>query len=146
HVDIYVVGANGSGLNPIASSPGRDRSPAWSPDGSRLAFSSDRTGNLEIFVVNLDGSGLRNLSNDAGNDSGPVWSHSGKYVAFVSERAGTKSIFTANADGSGLVRVTTHEGGGDDGPAWRPIYAGGGGCASCRGRRYWRGCSRLLLV
>ena len=91
-----------------------------------MAFSSDRTGNLEIFVVSLDGSGLRNLSNDAGNDSGPVWSHSGKYVAFVSERAGTKSIFTVNADGSGLVRVTAHEGGGDDAPAWRPIFAGGG--------------------
>ena len=48
--------------------------PAWSPDGTRLAFSSTRDGNPEIYVVNRDGSNLRRLTNHPGIDITPTWS------------------------------------------------------------------------
>jgi TolB protein len=48
--------------------------PSWSPDGQRIAFSSERDGNLEIYVINIDGSGLTRLTDHPGDDSSPAWS------------------------------------------------------------------------
>jgi Tol biopolymer transport system component len=51
-----------------------DGVPAWSPDGTRIAFESERDGNLEIYVMNADGSGVTRLTNDPASDSTPAWS------------------------------------------------------------------------
>jgi TolB protein len=48
--------------------------PAWSPDGSRIAFLTGRDGNGEIYVMNADGSGPTNLTNNPAEDYDPVWS------------------------------------------------------------------------
>ncbi|MDY7080437.1 MAG: hypothetical protein SXV54_26450 [Chloroflexota bacterium] len=47
--------------------------PAWSPDNTRIAFVSDRDGNLEIYVMNADGSGQVNLTNSPAHDTSPAW-------------------------------------------------------------------------
>ena len=95
------------------------QTPAWSPDGRKLAFVSRRDGNSEIYVMNADGSGQENLTQHPASDSHPSWSRDGRKLAFVSRRDGNSEIYVMNADGSGLRNVTRTPS--DDlGPAWSP--------------------------
>jgi TolB protein len=80
--------------------------PMFSPDGTRIAFMSNRDGNNEIYVINVDGSGLRRITNHPGIDATPTWSPSGTQIAFTSDRGGTPSIYIVGVDGLGLRRVT----------------------------------------
>ena len=82
------------------------QTPAWSPDGRKLAFVSRRDGNSEIYVINADGSGQENLTQHPARDSHPSWSRDGRKLAFVSRRDGNSEIYVMNADGSGLRNVT----------------------------------------
>ena len=75
--------------------------PAWSPDGSRIAFTSNRDGNPEIYVMNRDGSGLRRMTNNPSIDVTPTWSPNGNQIAWVSDRTGSPKIYVMNADGTG---------------------------------------------
>jgi TolB protein len=75
--------------------------PAWSPDGSKLAFTSNRDGNPEIYVMNKDGSGLRRMTNNPAIDVTPTWSPTGNQLAWVSDRTGNPKIYIMNADGTG---------------------------------------------
>jgi TolB protein len=79
----------------------------WSPDGTRLAFMSNREGggNSEIYIVNRDGSGLRRLTNHPGADSTPTWSPTGQQLAFTSDRSGSPQIYIVNLDGTGIQRI-----------------------------------------
>ena len=101
------------------STKGDVETPAWSPDGRKLAFVSRRDGNSEIYVMNADGSEQENLSRQPASDSHPSWSRDGRKLAFVSRRDGNAEIYVMNADGSGLRNVTRTPR--DDlGPAWSP--------------------------
>ena len=95
------------------------QTPAWSPDGRKLAFVSRRDGNSEIYVINADGSGQENLTQHPARDSHPSWSRDGRKLAFVSRRDGNSEIYVMNADGSGLRNVTRAPSN-DLGPAWSP--------------------------
>jgi TolB protein len=76
--------------------------PIYSPDGSKIAFTSNRDGNPEIYVMNAkDGSGLRRMTNNPGIDVTPTWSPTGNQLAWVSDRTGTPHIYIMNADGTG---------------------------------------------
>jgi TolB protein len=75
--------------------------PAWSPDGSKLAFTSNRDGNPEIYIMNRDGSGLRRMTNNPAIDVTPTWSPTGNQIAWVSDRTGNPKIYIMNADGTG---------------------------------------------
>src|SRR5262245_61745891 len=86
----------------------KDGSPAWSPDGARIAFYSERDGNSEIDVMNADGSGLARLTNTAADEGYPAWSPDGRTITFDSDRDGNFEIYGMNADGSNVRRLTTH--------------------------------------
>jgi TolB protein len=75
--------------------------PSWSPDGSKLAFTTNRDGNPEIYVMNRDGSGLRRMTNNPAIDVTPTWSPNGNQLAWVSDRTGNPKIYVMNADGTG---------------------------------------------
>ena len=75
----------------LHTSIGRIYGVSWSPDGSRIAFATNRDGNFEIYVMNRDGSGLANLSNHPGGDFSPAWAPDGSRIAFYSDRDGTFS-------------------------------------------------------
>lgn len=70
---LYVVGADGSGLRQLTSGGGTDVDPAWSPDGTRVVFASDRDGDFDVFAIDADGGGLDQLTNDAGADRMLSW-------------------------------------------------------------------------
>ncbi len=72
--DIFVMNADGSGQRRLTRSPGGDGSPAWSPDGRKIAFISHRDGNVEIYVMNADGSGQRRLTNSPEPERWFAWS------------------------------------------------------------------------
>ena len=74
--------ADGGNPTRITDSPATERRPAWSPDGSKLAFVSDRDGNDEIYVMDADGSDQTRLTDDLGLDRNPRWSPDGTRIAF----------------------------------------------------------------
>ncbi|MCU0475566.1 MAG: hypothetical protein MUC99_05560, partial [Anaerolineae bacterium] len=91
----------------ITTDPADDVEPAWSPDGRRIVFASNRDGNYEIYVMNVDGSNLVRLTNDPSDDRSPAWSPDGQYIAFHSTRGTvTSDIFVMRADGSNPVQLT----------------------------------------
>ncbi|NWG32865.1 MAG: PD40 domain-containing protein [Chloroflexi bacterium] len=80
---------------------------SWSPDGTSLAFTSGKNGDLEIFRIDIDGNNQRQLTNSIGEDSGPVWSPDGTLIAFASMMDGNFQIWTMNsANGANLKRLT----------------------------------------
>lgn len=118
--EIYVT--NTDGTNPVNltnTDDAEDGFPAWSPDGSKIAFHSDRMGTWNIFVVNPDGSGVINLTDRAGSNYLPAWSPDGSRIAFESTRHGNSEVYVMKADGSSVVRLTDAPGI-DSFPAWRP--------------------------
>src|SRR6187431_248232 len=68
------------------SARGDVQTPAWSPDGRKLAFVSRRDGNAEVYVMNADGSGLRNVTGTPSDDLDPAWSPDGRAIAFVQKK------------------------------------------------------------
>ena len=63
--------------------------PALSPDGTKIAFTSNRDGNPELYVMNRDGGGVRRLTNNPAIDTTPTWSPTGTQIAFTSDRSGS---------------------------------------------------------
>jgi Tol biopolymer transport system component len=82
--------------------------PAVSPDGSRIAFVSNKDGNPEIYVMNADGTEWKRLTSDAAADGGPVFAADGQSVVFHSARGPKKSqqLYSVNVDGTGLRALT----------------------------------------
>jgi Tol biopolymer transport system component len=100
---------DGSGQTRLTDDPAFDGFPNWSPDGTKIAFVSDRDSG-GIFVMNADdGSGQTRLTE---NGVEPSWSPDGERIAFVSNRDSTEdgennAIYIMNADdGSGQTRLT----------------------------------------
>jgi TolB protein len=107
------------GLLPSPGEQVNDK-PAWSPLGTRIAFSAVVDSERRIYVVNADGSNLRRVIPQGDADAfAPDWSPDGTQLAFQYSPEGQWDIYVMNADGTGLRRLTTHEAN-DTEPAWAP--------------------------
>jgi Tol biopolymer transport system component len=93
--------------------------PAWSPDGTKIAFATNRDGNYEIYTMNPDGTGPTRLTNNTSSDYEPAWSPDGTKIAFATNRDGNDEIYTMNADASNQTRLTNNTAV-DAAPAWSP--------------------------
>ena len=119
-LEVYVINPDGSGQTNLTKNTVSDSQPAWSPDGTKIAFISSRNENPElyrpdVYVMNADGSAQTRLTNNTANESGPTWSPDGTKIAF--ERF--YELWVMNADGTGETRLTNNAAS-DYAPSWSP--------------------------
>jgi TolB protein len=136
---VYTVGRDGKGLKPLVPCDFAEHchvvdTPAWSPDGSKIAYAygvsaPSYTGsfNFEQAIWIIDASGSRaqqvtQLTPGTSWDSGPQWSPDGQKLVFVRAdlQKQTDAVFTVAVDGSDLAQVTPWELNAGDGPDWSP--------------------------
>lgn len=129
---------NADGSSPTRLTDGRSRGPdlpsyvhvydvgpVWSPDGSKIAFSSNRNFRFGLYTMNADGSNVRLITDEVPDPGGAAWSPDGSRIAFTAGYAFTIDtkpvidIYVINVDGSGLTKLTQASAE-NYGPTWSP--------------------------
>lgn len=103
---LIVSDSDGLGEQVILQSDEPIMSPAWSPDGSHLAYVSFELGHASVFVQSLVTGQRMVVANFPGSNSAPAWSPDGTQLAVVLTRDGSSQIYLCKPDGSGLRRLT----------------------------------------
>ena len=119
---IFVMASDGSGQRRLTSQDDEASAtvffqvdPAWSADGSKIAFASRRTGSSDIYAMTSDGTATTRLTSGKENDSHPTWSADGSEIAFARDG----DIYVMGADGSRPHRISDIDAEESD-PAWSP--------------------------
>jgi len=118
-----LVVADADGMNPrvVMQSNEPLMSPAWSPDGSQIMFSSSMLGNPELFVVDANGSRPKRVTFSNAASTSPTWNpKTGQSVVFVSDRGGIPKLYLMNADGTNTSELALPDKGYLIDPAWSP--------------------------
>jgi TolB protein len=127
--DLFTVAPGRGAVRRLTDNVVRDNYPAWSPDGSQIAFvrtlvSGPRgreRSNEELFVMRADGTGQRRLTRYRHEDLMPSWSPDGSRIAFARRAPGAlTAVYTIRPDGTGLRRVALAPAGFHSDPAWSP--------------------------
>ena len=109
--DIYSMDVNGDNVVHLTDHPGSDWLLACSPDGRRIAFTSERGVTHDLYVMNSDGNNVIRLTRDNFIEGRPSWSPDGTRIAFESVRfaVGNSEIYAMDADGNNLINLTKHK-------------------------------------
>ncbi len=118
---LYTMNNDGTNARKLVTK-GDNTEPDWSPDRTRIAFSSRREEQTNIYVVNADGSGEQQITQSSGPTSNtqPRWSPDGKSLAFVSNRTGSLNVYTIQVDGGNIQQITREIGSDSVSPTWSP--------------------------
>ncbi len=120
---IYVRNADGTGVTRLSGVTllEFDEHPTWSPDATKIAFSSVLGGGRpQIYEMNADGTGVTRLTTDMADDFEPAWSPDGAKIAFTSDLSGNDQIYVMNAAGGGMPVRLTATSARETTPAWSP--------------------------
>jgi TolB protein len=121
--EIYSMNPDGSGVVQLTNDPSNDFNASWSPDGTKIAFASDRDGgDYDVYVMNSDGSGVTQLTDDPTDDATPDWAPDGAEIVFESARGSAldnEDVYKMNADGSNETQLT-NDPEADGAPAFSP--------------------------
>ena len=118
--EIYVMDADGGNQQRLTNNRNNEWHPSWSPDGNRIAFDSDRKGdlqNFEIYVMDDDGGNQQRLTENRNNDNYPSWAPDGERIAFNSDRDGNWEIYVMDINGNDQQNLTNNPPV-DVSPAW----------------------------
>ena len=135
--DLFVADREGRLQQHLVDHPGYDAEATVAPDGSRIVFTSDRSGDLELYTMNVDGSDVRQITDSLGYDGGAFFSPDSKMLVYRASRPrtpeevetytsllaqhvvqpGAMEIYVCNADGTGQRRVTNL-----GGANWAPFF------------------------
>ncbi|MFL5796738.1 MAG: hypothetical protein ACJ77A_02250 [Actinomycetota bacterium] len=122
--DVWSMNPDGSDQVNLTSAPSMDAFPAWSPDGTRIAFTTNRRNrNWDLDVMDADGSGVTPVTaNSAAADWLPAWSPDGSRIAFTRHRDGDDAdLWFVDPDGSHAEAFTAANSAFDDAlPVWSP--------------------------
>ena len=116
-LQIYIMSADGANVARLTNVAGSNVSPVFSPDGRKIAFSSDRDGDpSQIYVTDADGANVARLTSPPGGSVSPAFSPDGSRIAFASNRDAPSDrengvqIYAMNAGGSNVIRLTSPPG------------------------------------
>lgn len=121
YTEMFEVDLEGNILKQLTDVKGYDAEGAYSADGNKIAFCSDRDGDADIYVMNADGTDVKQLTDAPGYDGGPFISPNGKWVIFRSDRKVKEhlQIYVIGIDGKHETALTDTNGV-NWGPYWHP--------------------------
>lgn len=117
---LWAFSPGAAGLAPLVSGEWNDQQPAAAPDGSAIAFASDRDGAWDIYVLDLPTGAVRRVTETPAYEGWPSWSPDGRWLAVESYADGDLDIWVLSVDGSSPPIQLTNEAGADTSPAWDP--------------------------
>jgi TolB protein len=116
---LYLMAADGSGIKQLTEMPGHEYLPAWSPEGTRIAFVSSHQQVQQIYAINVDGSHLQQLTDATSPTFGPAWSPDGKKIGYALSTHTSSELYIMNSDGSHPTQLTSN-GAYNGGAVWSP--------------------------
>lgn len=118
--DVWAVPVGSRTALRLTNSPSDDRDPAWSPDGTKLAYASHQDGNWEIYVYDLNSGKTARMTYDLSFQGGPSWSPDGEWLAYESYQGNNLDVYVMRIDGSQAPLRLTDNAAPDFSPAWSP--------------------------
>ena len=116
---VYLFNIETGEQEQLGSFRGMTFAPRFSPDGTKVIMSMERTGNSDVFKMDLATRRLTRLTDNPAIDTSPTMSPDGRRIAFASDRGGSQQIYTMTADGRNQKRITFGEGRYQT-PVWSP--------------------------